>query len=115
MNPVPDLVLAPPLRCAARRHAVDQAESGELGHQGSDGSSTLSRVDLAQYDDVPVHELLAGDFTDPERVVEAWLGSTVECEAIFDTRIDEFGLGYARSPSGGTTAWVLLTGEFRDE
>ena len=119
-DPVPDLELAPELRCAARRHAVDQAETvaqngaGTLSHDGSDGSSTLSRVDLAQYPGVPSHELLAGDFLDAQAVVDAWLESPAECEALLSSTAAEFGPGFARSQGGGVTAWVLLIGELRD-
>lgn len=113
-DPVPDLDVAPALRCAARRHAVDQSEAGTLSHDGNDGSSTLSRVDLAQYPGVPSHELLAGDFLDADAVVEAWLASPTECEALLSSTAAEFGPGFARSEDGGATAWVLLIGELRD-
>lgn len=112
--PVPDLEIAPALRCAARRHAVDQADAGDLSHEGTDGSTTFSRVDLAQYPGVPTHELLAGDFLDPDAVVEAWLGSASECDALLDASATELGPGFARSQDGGATAWVLLVGEARD-
>lgn len=112
--PVPDLELAPALRCAARLHAVDQAYAGALSHDGTNGSTTLSRVDLAQYDGVPTNELLAADYLDPDAVVEAWLGSAAECEALLDASAAEFGPGFARSEDGSTTAWVLLVGELRD-
>ena len=112
--PVPDLELAPALRCAARLHAVDQAYAGTLSHDGANGSSTLSRVDLAQYDGVPTHQLLAADYLDPEAVVEAWLGSPDACDGLLDASAAEFGPGFARSQDGGNTAWVLLIGELRD-
>lgn len=113
-DPVPDLEVAPALRCAARRHAVDQSEGGTLSHDGNDGSSTLSRIDLAQYPGVPSHELLAGDFLDPEATLEAWLASPTECEALLSSTAAEFGPGFARSEDGGSTTWVLLIGELRD-
>ena len=62
---------------------------------------------------MPTHELLAGDFLDPEAVVEAWLGSQEECDALLDASAAEFGPGFARSQDGGATAWVLLVGERR--
>lgn len=113
-DPVPDLEVAPALRCAARRHAVDQTEGATLSHDGNDGSSTLSRIDLAQYDGVPSHELLAGDFLDAEAVVEAWLASPTECEALLSSTAAEFGPGFARSQDGDVATWVLLIGELRD-
>lgn len=112
-DPVPALELAPALRCASRLHAVDQAYGGTLSHDGNDGSTTLSRVDTAQYDGVPSHELLAGDFLDAEAVVDAWLQSPAECDALLDTRAAELGPGFARSEDGSATAWVLLIGELR--
>ncbi len=114
LNPAPDLAPAPELRCAARRHAVDQAYAGTLDHQGTDDSTTLSRVDLAQYPGVPSFELLAGDFLDPDAVVQAWLGSPDECRGLLDGSAEELGVGFARSQDGSTTAWVLLVGELRD-
>ncbi|MEM6295605.1 MAG: CAP domain-containing protein, partial [Myxococcota bacterium] len=114
LNPAPDLTLAPELRCASRRHAVDQAYAGTLDHEGTDDSTTLSRVDLAQYPGVPSFELLAGDFLDPEAVVEAWLDSPAECLGLLDGSAEELGVGFARSQDGSTTAWVLLIGELRD-
>jgi len=112
-DPVPDLEVAPELRCAARRHAVDQSEGGTLSHTGNDGSSTLSRIDLAQYAGVPSHELLAGDFLDPQAVLEAWLASPTECEALLSSTAAEFGPGFARSEDGRVATWVLMIGELR--
>jgi uncharacterized protein YkwD len=113
-NPVPDLELSPELRCAARVHATDLAESGGLEHEGSDGSTTLSRVDRAQYDGIPKHELLAADFLDPQAVLAAWLGDPSHCEPLFDPTIDAFGVGHAMSANEDAAAWVLLTGENRE-
>ncbi len=112
-DPVPDLELAPALRCASRLHAVDLSEMGTLSHDGSGDGTTLSRVDLAEYRGVPTHELLAGDFLDPQEVVDAWLSSAAECDALLDSTAAEFGPGFARSLDGGATAWVLLIGELR--
>ncbi len=112
-DPVPDLELAPALRCASRIHAVDLSETGDISHVGSNDSTTLSRVDLAEYAGVPTHELLAGDFLNPEEVVDAWLASPAECDALLDSTAAEFGPGFARSHDGGATAWVLLIGELR--
>lgn len=113
-NPVPDLELAPALRCAARLHAVDQAYEGTLDHVGNDGSTTLSRIDRAQYLGVPTFELLAGDFLDPQAVVDAWASSDAECDALYDASAQEFGPGFARSVEGDRVAWVLLVGERRE-
>ncbi len=111
MNPVEALTIAPALHCAARVHAVDLSRKGTLTHEGSDGSTTLSRVDDAQYPGVALHEVLAADYRDPQLVLEAWLASGEHCRAIYSASADELGIGYAQSDSGDATAWVLLTAQ----
>lgn len=113
VSPVPAVAMAPALRCAARVHAVDIADSEMLSHTGTDGSSQFDRIDRAQYPDIPKAELLAADFTDPAEVLEAWLGDPVSCDALFDTRIGEIGIGHAENEDGDATGWVLWTGEIR--
>jgi uncharacterized protein YkwD len=44
MTPVPTMAGSDGLSRAARDHAEDQARTGQLGHTGSDGSSTSGRV-----------------------------------------------------------------------
>ena len=113
-NPVPDLQVAPALRCAARLHATYLADAQQLSHEGDGGSSTLARVDRAEYDGIPKHELLAADFTDPSAVLDAWLQSPSHCRALYDPMLVELGIGYAQSFQGDAAAWVLLTGQPRN-
>jgi uncharacterized protein YkwD len=113
-DPVARLLSSPELRCAARIHATDLAATlGELQHQGSDGSSPLSRANLAGYPGIVRHELLAADFVDAEAVLATWLASGPHCTALFDKGIAEGAIGHSRDHDGGRTAWVLLTGELR--
>jgi uncharacterized protein YkwD len=112
-NPVDAVALSPELKCAARLHAVDIATTGTLGHRGSDGSDTQARVDAALYDNIPSAELLAADFTDPERVLEAWAESPEHCEEVFRARSDEVGIGYGENEDGDAAAWVVVFGELR--
>jgi uncharacterized protein YkwD len=112
-NPVSAVAMSPELRCAARIHATDLSERGRLSHEGSDGSTTLGRVDRAGYLGLPKHEVLGADFDDPELLLDAWLANPAHCEAIFDPKIDEIGIGHAETFDGDATAWVLLTGQER--
>jgi uncharacterized protein YkwD len=112
-NPVADVELSPELRCAARVHATDLSEHGTLSHDGSDGSTTLTRVDRAEYLGLPRSEVLAADFDDPQAVLDAWLSNPAHCDALFEAQIDEIGIGYAETFRGDTSAWVLLTGQQR--
>jgi uncharacterized protein YkwD len=113
-NPVARLDASPELRCAARIHATDLAANvGGLQHDGSDGSSPLSRANLAGYPGLVRHELLAADYVDAPSVVAAWLASTAHCNALYDKGIAEGAIGHSRDADGGRIAWVLLTGELR--
>jgi uncharacterized protein YkwD len=112
-NPVADVETSPELRCAARLHATDLSLGTTLGHEGSDGSTTLTRVGRADYPGLVRHELLASDFEDAAPVLHAWLGSPPHCNAIFDRRIVEIGIGHSATIDGDSTAWVVLTGEPR--
>lgn len=112
-NPVAEVELSPALRCAARVHSTDLSQRGALSHDGSDGSTTLTRVDRAEYDGLPRHEVMAADFDDPQAVLNAWLDNPAHCEAVFEAQIDEIGIGHAQTFRGGASAWVLLTGQQR--
>jgi uncharacterized protein YkwD len=113
VNPVARLELSPELRCAARIHATDLAVHGALVHEGSDGSSPLSRANLAGYPGLVRHELLAADYTTALSVAVGWGEDAVHCRALFDKGIAEGAIGHSRDEHGGRTAWVLLTGELR--
>ena len=107
--PVPRLDSSPELRCAARRHAEDQAGLVEIGHLGTDGSEALERVSLAGYSGRPRGELLAARMDSPEEVVAAWMESEAHCEHLMDRALTDAGVG--RASFQGEFAWVLNTGE----
>jgi len=113
-NAVPALELQPTLRCAARMHAADQVSSGDLSHEGSDGSTTLNRLFLAEYRGIPLTELLAADFDEDAAVLRAWVGSPAHCEALFDASATDVGVGLAEDLGTRGKVWVLLTGRERE-
>jgi uncharacterized protein YkwD len=82
-------------------------------HAGRGDSTTLSRIDRAAYPGVPRHEMIAADFDDAVATLDAWLRSKDHCDAIFDAKIDEVGIGHAMTLRGDAAGWVLLTGEIR--
>lgn len=105
----------PALHCAARLHAGDLVRNPglEVDHEGSDGSSALSRANAAGYDGIARHELLAGDFLTADALVEAWRGSLPHCRAMLDEDLDHVGVAQAQSLEGDRIVWVVVTGQER--
>lgn len=113
MLPSGPLALRPELRCAARIHAEDLADTDRSGHDGSDGSRSTGRTTEAGYTGVPRHEVIARDQASASAALAAWLDSENHCLAVLDERLDEAGVGVSDAPPDPQTAWVLLTGESR--
>ena len=105
----------PALHCAARLHAGDliRNPSVEVGHEGSDGSSALSRANAAGYDGIARQELLAGDFVDVDALVDAWISSDRHCQALLDDTLDHIGVAQATTIKGDRIVWVVVTGQER--
>lgn len=115
VNGVGPLDPLPTLRCAARLHAGDLIRHPELevDHAGSDGSTALSRANASGYHGVARQELLAGDFTDVDALVEAWLESPPHCQALLDDSLDHIGVAQAQTRRGDRVVWVVVTGQER--
>lgn len=115
LDGVGPLEAAPALHCAARLHAGDLVRHPalEVDHEGSDGRSALARANAAGYDGIARQELLAGDFTTPDALVEAWTGSLAHCRAVLDEDLDHVGVARAQSPRGDRIVWVVVTGQER--
>jgi uncharacterized protein YkwD len=105
----------PALHCAARLHAGDliRHPALPLEHEGSDGSSALGRANAAGYDGIARQELLAGDYTTAEALVEAWTADGTHCRAVLDSDLDHVGVAQASSPEGDRIVWVVVTGQER--
>lgn len=111
---VVELMDIPELRCAARLHATDQAREGTLVHEGFGGSTPFSRVNLAGYDGIVRHELLAANIVDPDEVIDRWLGEQQFCAALVDKNLDHIGIGLSQDDSEGRLVWVVVTGQIRE-
>jgi len=103
------------LHCAARLHAGDLVRNPELpvDHEGSDGRSALARINASGYAGIPRQELLAGDYTDADALVEAWVADPDHCPAILDEDLDHVGVAQAQTPAGDRIVWVVVTGQER--
>ena len=111
---VVELMDVPELRCAARVHATDQARAGTLVHEGFGGSTPFSRVNVAGYDGIVRHELLAANIVDPLEVLETWLAEQQHCAALVDKNLDHIGIGLSQDDGEGRLVWVVVTGQIRE-
>jgi uncharacterized protein YkwD len=108
------LEVVPELRCAARQLAGDLARRDDLDHEGSDGSTTLSRVNLSGYTGITRHEMLAVDFTTADDTLAALAADPQHCGFLMDKTLDHMGVGQAESTEGDRIVWVVVTGEERE-
>jgi uncharacterized protein YkwD len=106
----PALRRHPQLDAAAGAHARDLAAQGIFELQGSDGSTTATRVERAGYRWSGVGENLIDRHLTPEPIVENWLDDPVQCSNIMHPAFTE--VGAARSPwepgSRARIVWSLV-------
>jgi uncharacterized protein YkwD len=89
------------LAAAALAHSRDMADHGwlgtqqhpELAHNGSDGSTMVTRIQKAGYNYAYIGENVAAGQL-PSEVVAAWLASPGHCENIMDPEFKETGISY---------------------
>jgi uncharacterized protein YkwD len=94
---VPALRLSALLDDAASMHALDMAERGTLGHEGSDGSTPAERVTRAGYRWRATAENIAAGQRDAAAVVADWLESPGHCANLMGARFTEMGVAFAVS------------------
>lgn len=111
---VADLLVVPELRCAARLDATVRAEADDIEQQSTQVTSAFARVNLAGYDGVVRHQLIAADYFDAEELFAAWLDSPEHCAALLDKNLAHIGIGHSRTADDARSVFVLLTGEERD-
>jgi uncharacterized protein YkwD len=112
-NGLPALRDNPALDQAAQAHACDNAGTGVMTHDGSDGSDLGQRLDRAGYDYARAAENVAMGFTDPAAVVLGWMGSAGHRRNILRDELRDAGLGIALSDEGDVY-WVLNLGRRAD-
>lgn len=94
---------------AARIHAQDIADRGEMGHEGSDGSTAAERVARTGYAWRVVGENVAAGQASAEEVVDTWLASTGHCRNLMDPRFTESGAAVATNPDDDQVIfWVQV-------
>lgn len=94
---------------AAERHAQDMAAHPGLFHEGSDGSTTLSRVRDTGYAFEWALELVGWGFNgDIPPMVEWWLNSPVHVGLVLSPDVTEIGVGYATGLPPWFHYWAVV-------
>ncbi|GAA2265221.1 hypothetical protein GCM10010145_43190 [Streptomyces ruber] len=107
----PALQGSPALDTAAQRHAQDMADHDFFGHDGSDGSTMVSRAEAAGYTGwrALAENVAAGRPTAAD-VVRGWMDSPGHRANILDCSLKHIGVGYAYG--AGTTYGHYWTQDF---
>lgn len=93
------LALNETLDRAAAMHSEDMAARGLFSHDGSDGSSVLTRTTRAGYAGRAVGENIAAGQNSAEGAVDAWVKSPPHCANLMSAGFTEMGLAYAVNPA----------------
>ncbi|MGP3923450.1 CAP domain-containing protein [Streptomyces sp. 8N616] len=81
---------------AAQDHSQDMADSRNMSHTGSDGSSPGDRITRAGYNWSTYGENVAYGYTTPESVMEGWMSSPGHKRNILNCSFKEIGVGLAQ-------------------
>jgi uncharacterized protein YkwD len=82
------------LTTAAQEHSQDQADTGEMSHIGSDGSTLGQRITRAGYTWRKVGENVASGTTSAERAMQLWMNSDAHRKNILNCAFEDTGVGY---------------------
>jgi len=102
------LEVSPKLQEAAQKHADEMAETGELTHEGKDGSKPADRIKAEGYRYRRCGENIAYGPTTPKEVMEGWLDSPPHKKNILGS-FTQIGMGHAKSKDG-TPYWCVTFG-----
>lgn len=115
------LRLEPRLATVAARQAADMAGRDYFGGEAANGTVMRDRVQASGYPYLRMAVQLAAGYADPAALARHWATRRESRENLFDGRLVEVGIGYARRPSGAPDradgkppvdhVWVLLLAE----
>jgi uncharacterized protein YkwD len=96
---------------AAAVHSDDMAARGFFSHDGSDGSSVLTRATRVGYNGRSVGENIASGQSTPEAAVDGWIRSPPHCANLMQPGFTEMGVAFRvnrSSPMG--IYWTQVLG-----
>ncbi len=97
---LPPYRLANRLNAAAARHSQDMAQTDNIGHTGSDGSTVQQRVADTGYVSSAVAESILGGPLTIEQVFEALQAKPADLEALLSAQFSEMGANAAKGKEG---------------
>ncbi len=116
-TPSPNLVIDAQLQKAAHNHADFMAKNHKTGmpldpHNGAGDGTVSSRVLATGFGGSELGEIMAFEFTDPNAVITAWIGSTVgHCQVFMDTDFNRYGAAIVTVPENNKKYWVVSFGK----
>jgi uncharacterized protein YkwD len=82
---------------AALAHSKDMEDTGDMSHEGSDGSSASDRIEAAGYDWSTWGENVARNYATEQEVFNAWLESSGHCKNMMAEKYEELGVAMSGS------------------
>ena len=108
-QPVPPLAWNDKIGRVSLDHSLDMAQTGYLGHKGSDNSGPGERLSKAGYRWASYGENVGQGYRTPEDAVKDWLKNEMHCRNIMDPKFREAGAAYAKN-SNLRSFWTLVLG-----
>lgn len=105
-NGLPQLQFNQRLGQAAMSHACDMSVNGFFGHNGSNGSDIVRRVNATGYRHCTVAENLAWGYPNSNQIVSGWMNSPKHRSNMMHPRVEEFGVAVTDGSRGPN--WVLV-------
>lgn len=105
-NGLPQVSFNRRLGRAAMNHACDMSNNGFFGHNGSNGSDIVQRVNSTGYKQCLVAENLAWGYPRSEQIVTGWMNSAGHRANMLHPRVAEFGVAITDGAKGPN--WVLV-------
>jgi hypothetical protein len=101
------LALSGTLSAAAQNHSDDMAATGNVDHNGSDGSTPLTRIQAAGYGHWNSYSwygenIYGGQSATVPIAWEFWINSSPHLKNLLNTHYREVGIGVGHSANGGT-------------
>ena len=94
LHSCPQLGISIKLSDAAYRHSSDMALGDLFSHDGSDGSTMVSRILDTGYTYSQLAENIAAGDSTAQAVVSHWMGSTMHRNNIWNCGLRDAGIGY---------------------
>lgn len=106
------VTLNPALMRASNAHARDLANSNDVSHYGSNGSTPVDRITRAGYDLVTVGENVAAGQRDLDEALDGWMGSKPHRKTIYMESARHMGVALVYDPNTTyRTFWTLVMAE----